>query len=130
MTDVHTKKQRSYNMSCIRSRETKPEIILKKFLDDKGFAYQPDLYGKPDFVNFDKKVVLFVDGCFWHKCPKCFVTPSTNKGFWEKKIDGNVLRDKEINHNYLNSRWKVIRIWEHLLKQNPILVYNLILKKY
>jgi len=113
MVDVHTKKQRSYNMSQIRSYNTGPELRLKKILCMNGFSYQPKIYGKPDFADFSKKIVIFIDGCFWHKCPKHYTEPATNRIFWKNKIGENVRRDREIQINYENSGWKVIRIWEH-----------------
>jgi len=76
------------------------------------------MYGKPDFINFGGKIVVFVDGCFWHKCPKCFKKPLTNTNFWIKKINNNVFRDKEVTFNYLYSGWKVLRIWEHNLRSS------------
>jgi len=115
-------------MSRIRGRGTKPELIAKGVLKRKGFIYQPEIYGKPDFANFNKKVVIFIDGCFWHKCPRCFIAPKTNSRFWANKINGNVLRDKEISQNYYYAGWKVVRIWEHLLNKNPTLNYNLVIK--
>ena len=118
MADVHTKEKRSYNMSRIRGRDTKPELKLKDLLERKGFVYQPNESGKPDFINYKKKIIIFVDGCFWHKCPKCFRLPSTNTKFWRDKINKNVLRDKEITKNYQSSGWKVIRIWECEIKTN------------
>lgn len=128
MTDVHNSETRSYNMSHIRSKETKPELFVKRILEKRGFIYQSEIYGKPDFVNFNNKIVVFIDGCFWHKCSRCYVAPTTNSKFWSKKINGNVLRDKEINLNYYYSGWKVVRIWEHLLNKNYIFNYNLIIK--
>ena len=110
MVDVHTKEKRSYNMSKIKNRDTKPELMLRDFFEKKGFVYQPCEYGKPDFINYRKKIVVFIDGCFWHKCPRCFKLPETNKEFWRKKINENFRRDKEITLNYKNSGWKVVRI--------------------
>ena len=101
-------------MSRIRSRNTNPELILKKKL--KGFIYHPKTFGNPDFINYKKKEVVFIDGCFWHKCPKHFIAPKSNKIYWLPKLKKNVLRDSEINLAYKNSKWKVVRIWEHELK--------------
>lgn len=117
MTDVHSKEKRSYNMSRIKGRDTKPELMLKDFFKKKGFVYQPKEYGKPDFIHYKKKIVVFIDGCFWHKCPKCFRLPKTNKEFWKKKIDDNFRRDKEITLNYRGVGWSVKRIWTHDLKK-------------
>lgn len=113
MVDRHTPEQRSYNMSRVRRRNTKPELLLMPLMKKEGFVHQPDIYGKPDFANFRKKTAIFVDGCFWHKCPKCFKLPKTNRKFWKDKINKNALRDTEVIFNYLSSGWKVRRIWEH-----------------
>jgi len=120
MADVHSKEKRSYNMSRIRGRDTKPELKLKDYFEKKGFVYQPNEYGKPDFIHYRKKIVVFIDGCFWHKCPKCFKLPETNKEFWEKKINRNCRRDIEIDLNYESSGWKVVRIREHEIKNQEI----------
>jgi DNA mismatch endonuclease (patch repair protein) len=109
--DNLTKKQRSFCMSKIRSSKTKPELILKKKL--KGFEYQPKAYGRPDFINYKKKEVLFIDGCFWHKCPKHYIQPKSNKRYWLPKLERNILRAEEVNIAYKNAGWKVARIWEH-----------------
>jgi DNA mismatch endonuclease (patch repair protein) len=114
MPDNLTKKQRSFCMSRIRSRHTKPELLFKQKL--KGFIYQPKAFGSPDFINYKKREVIFIDGCFWHKCPKHYIAPKSNKKYWLPKLKRNVLRDKEIALVYQNSGWKVIRIWEHDLK--------------
>ena len=74
------------------------------------------MFGKPDFVSKQQKIVMFIDGCFWHKCPKHFKEPKSNMEYWTKKIKRNVARDKEINKHYNSLGWKVIRIWEHKLK--------------
>ena len=116
MTDVLTRKQRSFNMSRIKGKGTKPEIKIKDFLKSRKFIYQPKTYGNPDFINFDNRIVIFIDGCFWHKCPKHFIRPASNILFWKNKINENARRDMEIKKNYLNSEWKVIRVWEHEIK--------------
>ena len=101
-------------MSRIKSKNTKPELILKNKL--KGYIYQPKIFGRPDFINYKEKIVVFCDGCFFHKCPKHFIKPKSNKKYWLPKIERNVLRDKEINMAYKNSGFKISRIWEHSLK--------------
>lgn len=113
MTDVHTKEQRSYNMSQIKGSNTKIELSLKNFLENKKFIYQPYGYGKPDFINYRMRIVIFIDGCFWHKCPYHYISPKSNKKFWSNKINKNLRRDKEVTLNYKNSGWKVVRVWEH-----------------
>jgi len=105
-------------MSRIRNRNTKPELRLKNLFEEQSFVYQPKRYGKPDFINYRKKTVIFIDGCFWHKCPKCFKLPKTNKKFWKKKINKNFFHDKEVILNYKNSGWKIVRIWEHGINKN------------
>jgi len=131
MVDVHTKEQRSYNMSMVKRKDTKPELILRKLLSSneiRGYRLNYKLTGKPDIVFGKYNLAIFVDGCFWHKCPKCFIQPKSNKKFWKKKIKGNVERDKEINKLLIKEGWKVLRFWEHLLRKDPNQVYRRILK--
>jgi DNA mismatch endonuclease (patch repair protein) len=116
MTDVLTKRQRSYNMSMIRASRTAPELKLKPLFVALGFRYQPKLYGKPDFANFKAKIAVFVDGCFWHRCPKHYAAPKQNAKFWEDKIGNNIRRDKAVNFTLKKQGWNVVRIWEHSLK--------------
>lgn len=116
MSDVLTKKQRSFNMSMIRSKDTKPEKKLRKKLYSsglRGYRCNYNLLGKPDIVFPAKKIAIFVDGCFWHKCPKCFQKPATNKAFWVKKLSANVMRDKKVNLELKKQGWLVLRFWEH-----------------
>ncbi len=117
MADVHTKKQRSYNMSMIRGKKTKPELLFKKALYGSGFSYQPKLFGNPDFINRKNRIAVFVDGCFWHKCPKHYIPPKQNVEFWKKKIDDNIKRDKKVTDELKEKGWKVIRIWECKIKK-------------
>lgn len=116
----HTPRQRSYNMSRIRGKDTKPEILLRKALWKEGFRYtlkNKDIAGKPDMAFRKKKIVIFVDGCFWHRCPRHFVKPKSNADFWEKKIQSNIDRDRRINRDLKKEGWRVIRVWEHDLKR-------------
>lgn len=114
--DNHSPKVRSYNMSRIRSVNTKPEEFVRKFLFKEGFRYRKNvnkLPGSPDIVLAKYKTVIFVNGCFWHKhdCPK-FVWPKTNINYWSSKILKNVERDK-INYQKLQELgWNVIIVWE------------------
>jgi len=117
MVDVLTKEQRSYNMSKIRSSKTKPELKIKQLMRSLGFLYQPKgIEGKPDFADKERKIAVFVDGCFWHKCPKHYRKPVQNRVFWLKKINQNEKRDKKVSKALKKKGWKVIRIWEHDIK--------------
>ena len=116
MVDIFTKEKRSHIMSRVRSKNTKLELLLRKYLFSKGlrgYRVNVNLFGKPDIVFPKYKVAIFVDGCFWHKCPKCFKAPETNKEFWTKKINGNVERDKRVNQQLSETGYTVIRFWEH-----------------
>lgn len=110
-------------MSRIRSKNTKPEEIVRKYLFSQGFRYRKNdvrLPGKPDIVLPKYKTVLFVNGCFWHKHDGCkyFVWPKSNPEFWKSKIEGNVDRDI-LNHQLLrDAGWNVIVVWECELKKD------------
>jgi DNA mismatch endonuclease (patch repair protein) len=113
MVDVHTKAQRRYNMSRIRSSGTNPELKIKKLMQALGLAYQPKgIMGRPDFADKKRKIAVFVDGCFWHGCPKHGNLPKSNIFFWRKKIQTNRVRDRKVNCELKKLGWKVIRIWE------------------
>ena len=119
--DNHTKSQRSYNMSRIRSTNSKPEEVVRKYLFSQGFRYRKNdkrYPGKPDIVLPKYKTVIFVHGCFWHMhdCGR-FVWPSSNVEYWEKKITGNIKRDKEHTEKLRADGWKVLTIWECELKK-------------
>ena len=121
MADVHTKEVRSYNMSQIRSKNTKPELIVRKYLFANGFRYRlhsKSLPGKPDIVLPKYKTVIFVHGCFWHGHNGCkyFVVPKTKTEWWLEKINGNIDRDKKKFSLLRKEGWKVITIFECRLK--------------
>ena len=121
MADNHTKEQRSTNMSHIRSTDTRPEVMVRKYLFKQGFRYRKNddnLPGKPDIVLPKYHTVVFVNGCFWHKhnCSR-FVWPSSNKVYWTNKILKNVERDQENQTALAAAGWKVIVIWECELKK-------------
>ncbi len=123
MTDVLTRRQRSYCMSRIRAKNTQPEIVLRKAISKagiKGYRLNYRLLGKPDIVFSKRKIAIFIDGCFWHKCQKCFKKPATNKKFWLEKIDSNVKRDRFVSARLKKEGWKVLRIWEHELRKQKI----------
>lgn len=118
--DVLTKSQRSFCMSQIKGKDTKPEITLRKSLWNLGYRYRVrnKLPGKPDIIFPGLRAVIFVDGCFWHKCPEHYQPPITRADFWDKKITGNVERDKKNNSLLKAEGWLVLRVWEHEVKQN------------
>lgn len=123
MTDVHSSKVRSYNMSRIRSKDTKPEISVRKRLFAEGFRYRlhsKSLPGKPDMVFPKFKAALFIDGCFWHGHSGCrfFKLPATRQEWWSQKIRGNRVNDKTKRELLRNSGWRIIQVWECKLKKN------------
>lgn len=121
--DVHSKEVRSYNMSCIKGKGTKPEEIVRKYLFSQGFRYRKNdkrLPGTPDVVLPKYKTVIFVNGCFWHGHEGCkyFVWPKNNAEFWKAKILQNIERDKRDFERLENLGWKVVVVWECSLKKN------------
>jgi len=123
--DVHDKETRSYNMSCIKGKNTKPEEIVRKYLFSQGFRYRKNdkrLPGTPDIVLPKYKTVIFVNGCFWHGHEGCryFVVPKTNTEFWVNKIETNKQRDSRKIKDLQALGWRVIIVWECQLKKNTI----------
>lgn len=122
MADVLTKAQRSFNMSMIHSENTKLEVKFRDFLISRGikkFVMHPEaITGKPDFYFPGGKLVVFLDGCFWHKCKKHFTLPKTNKNFWQRKINLNVKRDSKINSILIKQGLNILRIWEHEVSES------------
>ena len=121
MTDVHNTETRSYNMSQIKGKDTKPEDIVRKYLFSKGFRYRKNvsnLPGKPDIVLPKYKICIFVNGCFWHKHEGCkyFVWPKNNAEFWKEKIEKNTARDTQNFARLESEGWRVLIIWECQLK--------------
>ncbi len=122
MSDVHSKAVRSYNMSRIKGKGTKPEETVRKYLFSQGFRYRKNvesLPGKPDIVLPRYRTVVFVNGCFWHHhdC-QYFVWPKNNAEFWKNKIDRNVERDEENIAKLHMAGWKTIVVWECELKKH------------
>ena len=115
--DVHNKEIRSYNMSRIKGKKTKPEEVVAKYLFANGFRYRRNvkgLPGTPDIVLKKYRTVIFVNGCFWHCHEGCkwFVLPETNAEFWKKKFDCNRERDKQNYKKLQDDGWIVIIVWE------------------
>ena len=120
--DVHTKETRSYNMSRIRNKNTKPEELVRKYLFSRGLRYRKNvnkLPGCPDVVLPKYKTVIFVNGCFWHIHEGCryFKWPENNKEFWENKLLENKRRDTIKNQELIKLGWRVIVVWECELKK-------------
>ncbi|MDP4202048.1 MAG: DNA mismatch endonuclease Vsr [Bacteroidota bacterium] len=125
MADVHDKATRSYNMSRIRNKDTKPEILIRKFLFANGFRYRLNdkkLPGKPDIVLPKYKTVIFVNGCFWHGHENCkyFKLPATRTEWWTAKIEGNIKNDIKQHALLRETGYKVMVIWECEIKNKSI----------
>lgn len=121
--DNHTKEVRSYNMSRIRNKNSKPEMIVRKFLFSKGLRYRKNvntLPGKPDIVLPKYRCVIFVNGCFWHGHFGCsrFKMPKSNTEYWNAKIKSNVERDNRVQKELFDMGWKVMTVWECQLKRD------------
>ena len=125
MPDTLSPSQRHYCMSRVHSKNTKPEILVRKWLWQHGFRYRlnvKDIPGRPDIVMRKHRTVIFINGCFWHGHDGCskFVIPKSNVEFWENKIRTNKARDEK-NHRILrDAGWNVIVIWECQLKPTVI----------
>lgn len=120
MTDVHTEAQRRRNMSAIRSKDTRPEMLVRRGLHARGFRYSlhhRKLPGHPDLVLKKHNAVIFVHGCFWHghDCP-LFKWPATREAFWKAKIQRNRVVDREAFEALHQAGWRILTIWECALK--------------
>ena len=121
MADVFTKEQRSEVMRAVKSKNTKStELKLIQFFKEKhitGWRHSYQVKGHPDFVFLEKRVAIFVDGCFWHGHDCRNTRPADNAEYWAKKRERNIQRDKEITERFEKRGWKVIRIWECALRK-------------
>ena len=126
MADVVSKKKRSQIMAAIKSKGNKAtEIKLAGiFRQNKivGWRRNHHLFGNPDFAFPKLRLAVFVDGCFWHGCPKHFRKPKDNRKYWHEKILRNQKRDRLVTKTLRSSGWRVLRIWEHELKNETRLV--------
>lgn len=136
MADIHSKQTRSYNMSKIKGKNTKPELLVRKFLFANGFRYKlhgntPSLekegvgggrFGKPDIILPKYKTVIFVHGCFWHGHKNCkYATiPKTRTVWWTAKLNRNKELDKLHNAALKKAGWKIITVWECELKPKKV----------
>jgi DNA mismatch endonuclease (patch repair protein) len=115
-------------MAAIRSQgNLRTEVKLAKKLREqgiKGWRRKQPVFGHPDFVFYKSKVAIFVDGCFWHGCTKCYRRPASNWSYWDEKLIRNKSRDKLVNQELRRLGWRVIRIWECDLNKHPTSCLN------
>ncbi|MDA3814474.1 MAG: DNA mismatch endonuclease Vsr [Candidatus Cloacimonetes bacterium] len=124
--DVISKEKRSWNMSRIRNKNTKPEMIVRSLLHRMGYRFRLHkkcLPGKPDIVLKQYRTAIFVNGCFWHRHENCkfAYTPKSRKDFWMKKFRENIERDKLVMKQLENSGWEILIIWECETKDISVL---------
>lgn len=139
MTDVYSKETRSYTMSRVGNKDTKPELLVRKYLFAKGLRFRKNdrrYPGAPDIVLPKYKTVVFVHGCFWHLHSGCkhATIPSSNVEYWKNKLYGNRTRDERNQKELIEMGWRVIVVWECQLKKDlreKTLedLYNLIISK-
>jgi len=134
MADIKTPEERSRNMAAIKSNDTKPEMLVRRYLHAHGFRYglhNKNLPGKPDIVLRKYKTVIFIHGCFWHGHENCryYRLPKSNVEFWKSKVDGNRARDERVEAELQSKGWNVIIIWECELKNKGLreLTFNKLL---
>jgi DNA mismatch endonuclease, patch repair protein len=123
MVDRFSKKIRSKIMSSIRSKNTWPELRIRKLLWASGKRYRihdKSIFGTPDISSRKNKIAIFIDGCFWHGCKRCYTRPKTNSEFWRKKILANRRRRKLVISRLKNEDWKVLEIWEHQIESESM----------
>lgn len=130
MTDIFTKEKRSWIMSRIRSTNTKIDLKMKKILKENKIRFEmyPKMFGNPDFVLKNKKIIIFCDGDFWHGY-KYHEKKRPAKKFWRDKIERNMQRDKRITRKLRRDGWSVLRFWEHDIEKRTSVCINRILKK-
>jgi DNA mismatch endonuclease, patch repair protein len=133
VVDTLTREKRSWNMSRVRNKNTKPELLVRSLLHRNGYRFRlhkEGLPGRPDIVLPKFKAVIFMHGCFWHRHKGCSdaTTPKTRTDFWQNKFSKNVERDKFVNKELRKMGWKVIVVWECELKDMEKLK-NVLLKK-
>lgn len=125
MADRISAEHRSWNMSRIRGKDTKPEIVLRSLMHRAGFRYRlydKRLPGKPDLVLPKYRTAIFVNGCYWHRHEGCqkATTPKTNAAFWTKKFEDTVERDARKESQLIERGWRVITVWECILEADPM----------
>ena len=134
MTDHVTKEKRSWLMSQVKSKNTTPELIVRKYLHKKGLRYRlhkKDLPGKPDIVLSKYRTIIFVNGCFWHGhkgCKKARL-PKTRSAWWEGKMASNQRKDKKNKTALKREGWNVIVVWQCKLQKNPSITLQRLLNQ-
>ncbi|HBI47781.1 MAG TPA: very short patch repair endonuclease [Smithella sp.] len=128
--DVFSEEKRSWIMSRVKNKNTKPEIIVRSIVHRLGYRFRKNnlnLQGRPDIVLTRHRKVIFVHGCFWHGHRQCkrATRPTTNKTFWAKKLDANIVRDKHNNKVLKSLGWKTLTIWECQIKNQDKLLSRL-----
>lgn len=120
--DKLNQKQRSECMSRVKGKDTGLEKFFRKSVSAskiKGYRLNTNITGRPDLYFPKYRIAVFVDGCFWHGCPRCYIRPETNKNFWADKVKKNMNRDKVVNAILHKDGTKVVRFWGHDVKKNP-----------
>ena len=118
-------------MASIKGKDTEPELTIRKILWMKGYRYRihnKSMFGKPDISFTKNKLAIFIDGCFWHGCNKCYKTPKTNPEFWHNKIEQNKSRRKIVRQTLKKNNWAILEFWEHDIKQDPLSIVEKIEK--
>ena len=125
MADRFPPKVRSRIMASIRGKDTGPEIAVRRILWRHGLRYRTHdrtVLGRPDISNKRKRLAVFVDGCFWHGCPKCYQEPETNRDFWRSKVEGNRRRREIVRDGLKRQGFRVIEIWEHEVGRSDVVM--------
>ena len=119
-SDSLTPAQRRHCMRRVKNKNTKPELLLRRALWARGFRYrlQVKMLGRPDLLFVGARLVVFVDGCFWHGCPLHHTLPQTNRQYWHEKLTKNMGRDQQVSTQLEAMGWRVLRFWEHELKRD------------
>jgi len=122
MPDKFSKETRSKIMSSIKGKNTKPELAVRKILWMQGKRYRVhdrSVFGTPDISNKSKRVAVFIDGCFWHGCSRCYKEPKSNTEFWRSKINRNKNRRKLVRSKLRKQGVTILQFWEHQVLSNP-----------
>jgi DNA mismatch endonuclease, patch repair protein len=121
-----SKLTKSQQMARVRTKGTAAELALRKELWRRGWRYRLHLPlpGRPDLAFLHERVAVFVDGCFWHGCPRHYTAPSTNPTFWQRKLAKNQQRDRDVARALSLDGWRIIRLWEHEVTDNLDMAVN------